>query len=241
MKLSYEWIKKYVDLNVSAEDLAQGLTMSGSEVDSIDEVGQDKVMELEITSNRPDCLNMIGLAREASAVFDKKLTLPNIPVPEETAAASTVKCAIKNNKLCPRYTARIIKNVSVKDVPDEIKRPIAGIGLRSVNNIVDVTNFVLMEMGQPLHAFDLDKVEGGEIIVREAKKGEKITTIDGVERELEKGMLVVADREKPIAIAGIMGGQATEVTLNTKKHSLGKRVFRFSLGTQNRAEVGTFE
>jgi len=237
MKLSYEWMKDYIDLRkITPEKLADGLTMSGSEVDSIHDAAGDKVMELEITSNRPDCLNILGLAREASAVFNLDLKLPDLkchcdddevnkPViarrptcPERSRgkADEAISIDIKNKKLCPLYTAKVIRGVIVKPAGKEIRKKLEALGLRPVNNVVDVTNFCLMELGQPLHAFDLDKIKGGRIIVREAKKGEKIITIDGIERELKSGMLVIADSERPVAVAGIMGGVSAEVTDLTK-------------------------
>ncbi len=216
MKVTYNWLKQYVDIKETPEELAKGLTMAGSEVEGIEDAGGEKVLSFEITSNRPDCLNVIGLAREASAVFDKDLRLPEMCAPEAVDEGPAVECVIKSKKLCPRYTGRVIKGVSVKPASGPIKDPIIALGMRSVNNVVDVTNFCLMEMGQPMHAFDLDKIKGGKIIVREAVKGEKITTIDGEKRELEKGMLVIADSDRPIAVAGVMGGKDTEVTESTK-------------------------
>jgi len=217
MKLSYEWLKEYVDIKESAEELARGLTMSGSEVGAMHASGKDKVMDLEITSNRPDCLNILGLAREAAAVFKKKLKTPVTAIPEKISEKDgpKVKCIIENKELCSSYTARVITGVKVKPASGKITKRIEALGMRPVNNIVDVTNYCLMELGQPLHAFDLDKIKGGKIIVREAQKGEKIVTIDGEERELEAGMLVIADSERPVAIAGLMGGMDTEVTDST--------------------------
>ncbi|MBD3426965.1 MAG: phenylalanine--tRNA ligase subunit beta [Candidatus Omnitrophica bacterium] len=216
MRLSYNWLKEYVDVHAGPRDLATGLTMSGSEVGQMEERDGDAVMELEITTNRPDCLNIVGLAREASAVFNRDLNVPRAEISETSQERMDMECRIKAPGKCPRYTARIITGITVKPCGDKIRRHITSVGLREVNNIVDVTNFCLMEQGQPLHAFDLDKLEGGRVIVREAAKGEKITTIDGEERELEKGMLVIADAKKPVAIAGVMGGKETEVTESTK-------------------------
>ncbi|MFH1877500.1 MAG: phenylalanine--tRNA ligase subunit beta [Candidatus Omnitrophota bacterium] len=218
MKISYEWIKDYIELEVSAEEFARGLTMSGSEVGGFREEKGDYVMELEITSNRPDCLNMIGLAREASAVFDRDLKLPRADIAGSGGAdkAPRVECVVSNKELCPRYTARVITGVKIKESEGIIKKRVEAIGMRRINNIVDVTNFCLMENGQPLHAFDLDKIKGGKVIVREAAEGEKIITIDGQERELSRGMLVIADSERPVAIAGIMGGKDTEVSAGTE-------------------------
>ena len=218
MKLSYEWLKEYVDINVASEELARGLTMSGSEVEAMHDADGDKVMDLEITPNRPDCLNIIGLAREVSAVFDKDLCIPAVKISEKTVRGKEpkIECLIKNRKLCPRYTARVISDVRVKAAGEKVKKQILAVGFRSVNNIVDITNFCLMETGQPLHAFDLDKLRGGKIIIREAAKGEKMITIDGEERELEPGMLIIADSDRPVAIAGIIGGKDTEVTESTR-------------------------
>ncbi len=218
MKLSYSWVKEYIDLGVSAEELAEGLTMAGSEVDCIEEINGDKVLEFEITTNRPDCLNVIGLAREAASVFDKDLVISERVIADDMIdnEGKTVKCDIKNKDLCPRYTARVISNVTVSPSSEKISEHIMAIGMRTVNNIVDVTNYCLMESGQPMHAFDLDKINGDTIIVREAKKGETIVTIDEEKRELEAGMLIIADASGPIAVAGIMGGKATEVTEETE-------------------------
>ncbi|MBF0216646.1 MAG: phenylalanine--tRNA ligase subunit beta [Candidatus Omnitrophica bacterium] len=231
MKLSYNWIKDYLDLAATPDELARALTMSGSEVGCVEDKDGDKIMELEITSNRPDCLNIIGLAREASAVFDIDLKLPDFAIPKKVPSFakasegrhgplsivhSPISCLIQDPNLCPYYTARVISGVKVLPGSGKVKKLIEALGMRSVNNIVDITNFCLMELGQPLHAFDLDKIEGGKIIVRVAKEGEKIVTIDGVERELHEGMLVIADAQKPVAIAGVMGGLGTEVTDATK-------------------------
>jgi phenylalanyl-tRNA synthetase beta chain len=215
MKVGYNWLKTYVDIDVAPEDLAKDLTMSGSEVESIESVGDEKVLTMEITSNRPDCLNVIGIAREVSAIYDRDLGLPDMAAPGAEEPGPEIRCIVRDERKCPMYTARVLTGVEVGPAGDEIRKPIESLGMRSVNNVVDVTNFCLMETGQPMHAFDLDKIAGGTIIVREAEKGEKITTIDDVERELEKGMLVIADAERPVAIAGIMGGKDTEVTDST--------------------------
>jgi phenylalanyl-tRNA synthetase beta chain len=216
MKLSYEWLKEYVDTGLGVDDIANGLTMSGSEVGAIHKTGADSVMELEITSNRPDCLSVIGLAREVGAVFNKDLKLPGTAAAKEARSGFKIECVIENEQLCPLYTARVIKNVKIKPSSPYLAARVDGVGLRLVNNVVDVTNYCLMECGQPLHAFDLDKIRGGKVIVRAAKKGEKIVAIDGTERELDGTMLVIADAERPIAIAGVMGGRDTEVTESTK-------------------------
>ena len=214
MKISLNWLKSYVAFSVSPDQLAHQLTMAGLEVEKISSVGGDRVFELEITPNRPDCLNMIGIAREVAAIFNKPLKEPRLT----RSAKIKTKCdiSIVDQKGCARYLGVVIENVSVGATPDWIKKCVEALGDRSINNIVDITNFCLMEMGQPLHAFDYDKLNGGKIIVRRASQGEKIVTIDGIERVLDPSILVIADAKKPVAIAGIMGGQETEVTENTK-------------------------
>ncbi|MFH1837049.1 MAG: phenylalanine--tRNA ligase subunit beta [Candidatus Omnitrophota bacterium] len=218
MKLSYEWLKEYVKISEAPHLIAQGLTMSGSEVGETSTSGKDTIMELEITSNRPDCLSVIGLAREVSAVFNKDMTLPEVTFDEKTLSKkdASIECAITGKDLCPLYTAKIIRDVRVEETKGKIAAYLLSIGARTVNNIVDITNYCLIETGQPTHAFDLDKIKGDKIFVREASDGEKITTIDNVERKLKKGMLIIADKSGPIAIAGVMGGKDTEVTKKTK-------------------------
>ena len=216
MKISYSWLKDYVDVKLSPEKLAELLTMSGLTVDSLERKGDDSILEIEVTSNRPDWLSYIGVAREIAALTGKKLKTPLAAVSRKPKTKNSIDVKIENKKLCPRYTARVISDIKVGESPGWLKSRIEAMGLKSVNNIVDVTNFCLFETGEPMHAFDLDKLSGGKIIVRISKKGERITTIDGVERTLEEGMLVIADDSKPVAVAGVMGGLNTEVTTSTK-------------------------
>jgi len=244
MRISYNWLKDYVDIKLPPEKLAEILTMSGLSVDSIDVKGDDSVLEAEITSNRPDWLSYIGVAREVAAITGAKLKLSSFVYhrsyiethrhsearrAEESKKRSFASLRMTNNerlttipvkvldkKLCPRYTARVIRNVKVGESPTWLKKRIETAGLRPVNNIVDITNFCLLETGEPMHAFDLDKLAGGSVIVRNAMNGEKITAIDGVERTLDSATLVIADDKRPVAIAGVMGGSATEVGISTK-------------------------
>ncbi len=227
MKISLNWIKEYVEIPKKSEILAHKLTLSGQEVEKIEDVEGDTVFELEVTPNRPDCLNFIGLAREISAILNKTLRQPKI----KKVKFSNNKCdiLIQDKKDCHRYIGAIIKDVCVKPVSQDIKKKIFSLGLRSVNNIVDITNFCLMETGQPMHAFDYDKLEGGKVIVRRAKKGEKIIAIDDVEYALDPSILVIADAKRPVAIAGIMGGKDTEVTKKTKNILLESAYFDPSL------------
>lgn len=218
MLISYNWLKDYIDLKIQPEKLAELLTMSGLSTESVRKSGDDHILEIEITANRPDWLSYIGVARELAAITGAKLKVPSVKVGKKVAAKGKkeLKITVEEKALCQRYTARVINNVKVSDSSDCMKKRLEAMGLKSVNNVVDITNFCLFETGEPMHAFDLDKIDGKEIVVRKARKGEKIVTIDGVERNLSDTMLVIADRSKPIAIAGIMGGLNTEVTWSTK-------------------------
>lgn len=216
MKISYNWLKEYVSVRLAPDKLAEVLTMAGLSVESVRAIGNDYIFEIEITANRPDWLSVIGVAREVAALTGGKLKIPLSTKVKSTPPDRGVKIEVDERNLCPRYTARIIRNVKVCESPAWLKGRIEAMGLKSVNNIVDITNFCLFETGEPMHAFDLDKIAGPEVIVRKAVQGEKIVSIDGAEKALDNSMLVIADSKKPIAIAGIMGGLNTEVTHSTK-------------------------
>ena len=173
----------------------------------------DEVVEFEITSNRADCYSVIGLAREAAATYRKELRIPKIEVKEvnDDKIDEMIDIKIENEKLCSRYIARVVKNVKIEPSPQWLRHRLTAAGLKPINNIVDITNYVMLELGQPMHAFDIQCVSGGEIIVRNAKQGEKIVTLDGIERKLDESMLVIADREKAIAVAGVMGGENSKI------------------------------
>ena len=176
----------------------------------------DVIFELEITPNRPDCLSHIGIAREVAAYYNRKVKYPVIEIAETIESVNTViKVNIEDKDRCKRYMGRVIKNVKIKESPEWLKTRIRAMGLNPINNVVDVTNFVMFEYNQPMHAFDLDKVEGN-ITIRPAKENEEITTLDGVERILKNGELVIADDEKAIAIGGVIGGQNTQIDDDTK-------------------------
>ena len=178
----------------------------------------DTVFELEITPNRPDCLSHIGIARELSAYYGKELKYPETEIKNEIEekTSDNVKVSIEDSNLSRRYVTRILKNVTVKESPKWLKERIEAVGLRSINNIVDVSNFILMEMNHPNHVFDLDKIEGNEIKVKSVVKGDKLVTLDEQERELEDGDIVICDSKKILALGGVMGGLDSEVTDNTK-------------------------
>ncbi|QUH30749.1 phenylalanine--tRNA ligase subunit beta [Vallitalea guaymasensis] len=177
----------------------------------------DIVVEYEITSNRPDCFSIVGIGREAAATFGKDFKYPEIKVDEvEGNANDYIKIEIEDEDLCARFAGRVVKNLKIEPSPWWLKKRLLSCGVRPINNIVDITNFVMMEFGQPMHAYDLDKLEGKKVIARRAKDNEKIITLDGEERELDSSMLVIADENKPVSLAGIMGGEDTKVTEETK-------------------------
>jgi phenylalanyl-tRNA synthetase beta chain len=216
MKISYNWLKEFVDVDLSPRDLATKLTMAGLAVDAVEPHGADHALEIDLTSNRPDCLSHLGVAREAAAIEGKALRKPEAKIREAKERTSDVTSVeILNPDLCPRYTARVIKGVKIGPSPDWLVNRLEVMGQRSVNNVADITNYVMLELGQPLHAFDLHQLRGERIIVRAAKSGEKITTLDGEERDLTPEMLVIADAERPVALAGIKGGQDSGITDST--------------------------
>ena len=177
----------------------------------------DHVVEFEITPNRPDCLSVIGLAREAAVTFEKPLKLHE-PVVKGSGGDinELVKVDVENPELCPRYTARMVRNIKIEPSPKWMRERITAMGMRPINNIVDITNYVMMEYGQPMHAFDFACVEGGHIIVRTAREGETCRTLDGNERKVTPSMLCICDEHKPVGLAGVMGGENSEITEDTK-------------------------
>ncbi len=173
----------------------------------------DVIFDISVTPNRPDCLSHLGVAREIAALTGEKLLVPQPKVKEDSRDVNElIKITVEAEDGCPRYAARVIENVKIAESPQWLKDKLNAVGIRSINNIVDITNFVLMETGHPLHAFDLDTLAGKQIVVRYAKKGEKFVTLDGVERELPEKSVMICDKEKPVAIGGIMGGENSEVT-----------------------------
>lgn len=177
----------------------------------------DEVIEFEVTSNRPDCLSMEGIAREAAVALKTNFKVPEIKYSEKIGdTQEEARVVVEDPQLCPRYCARVVRNVKIGPSPRWMRRRLAAAGVRPINNIVDITNYVMLELGQPMHAFDLDKIKDSTIIIRRAKEGEKLVTLDKQERILTENMLVIADPEKAIGLAGVMGGYNTEVTSDTR-------------------------
>ena len=216
MIVSWKWLQDYIVPGCDVETMAEKMTMSGFNLESIEQVGDDAAIDFEITSNRRDCLGLIGIAREIGVLFNQPLKLNS---PSLKSATAKVEAAIvvenRATDLCPHYTARVIKGVKVGPSPSWMVERLATLGIKSINNIVDITNYVMMECGQPLHAFDLDQLKGGKIIIRRASSGEKMQSIKHTECQLTGEMCVIADAERPVAIAGVMGGLHTEITSQT--------------------------
>lgn len=177
----------------------------------------DVVFEYEITSNRVDCFGVIGIAREAAATFGKKFVPPVVEVKENNEKTSDyISVEVEAKDLCPRYVARVVKNIKIGPSPKWMQRRLAACGIRPINNLVDITNYVMEEFAQPMHAYDLDQVSGNKIVVRRAKDGEVFTTLDGQERKLDSSILMICDADKPIGLAGIMGGENSKITDEVK-------------------------
>ncbi|MGB5162218.1 MAG: phenylalanine--tRNA ligase subunit beta [Thermoanaerobaculia bacterium] len=216
MLFSFEWLCRYVEPEADVSTVAERLTAAGLALEGLEPRGSDTLMDVDVTTNRPDCMNHLGLAREVAVAFDKPLKFPEAVSPESTRATSDVAAVVLEDATgCPRYVARVIEGVKVGPSPDWLVARIEGLGMRSINNVVDISNFVLWELGQPTHAFDLDKLAERRIVVRRGLGGETLVTLDGERRELDPEMLVIADAERAVAVAGVMGGQDSEVTSQT--------------------------
>lgn len=219
MIVSWNWLKEYVRLDMSADELIERLMMSGMNHEGTEDVDGDIAIDLEVTSNRPDCLGHLGIAREVAVLFDRELKIPPTTFAEtgptiDSLTSVTIESSAA--EWCPQYRARVIENVKVRPSPHWMQRRLRSMGLTPISNVVDITNYVLLECGQPLHAFDFDKLHGKKIIVRNAKKDERFLAINNKEYKLEPWMAVIADEDRTVALAGVMGGAETEVSDRTK-------------------------
>ena len=216
MLISYNWLRELTDTKLSPQELRERLTMVGLAIDAVEKQDSDSVLDVEVPSNRPDCLSHIGIAREVAVIENLKVHLPaRKPLRTEGRAESLTSVEIRDVDLCPRYAARLVRGVKIGRSPTWLEERLEAIGQRPINNVADITNYVLHETGQPLHAFDFQKLGGGRIVVRRASLGERLKTLDGVDRVLDNQMLVIADAERPIALAGIMGGEDSEISAST--------------------------
>src|SRR4029077_6661219 len=219
MKVVYNWLKDFADVSATPEELASRLALSGTNIAGVQIGPHGAVIDAEVSSNRPDCLGHYGIAREVAALY--KLPLNHVsPKPAESAAkaADAVKVEIQSPDLCGRFTARVIRNVKIQPSPKWLKDRLEASGVASISNVVDISNYVMLELGHPLHTYDYDKVRDHRIGVRRAKSGEKIRTLDGLERTLDSSMSVVYDGDgsRAVGIGGVMGGAETEISFSTK-------------------------
>lgn len=219
MKLSPHWIRDYVGLSVDDRRLAEDLTNVGIGVEGVTGSGADTVWEMEIGTNRPDAMNHYGVAREAGAIYDvplKQLSALSYQLSEKYSEDAPFPIIIEEPQLCPRFSARVIRNTRIKPSPEKVAHRLQLLDQRPISNAVDATNYVLWEIGKPTHVFDMDLLEGGKIIVRKARNGEMLKTLDGIERKLTSEDLVVCDAKKPVGLAGVMGGYDTMITEKTR-------------------------
>lgn len=220
MKISLHWLREFVDVPVAPRELRRDLTTIGLNTESCVEVGDDWVFDVEVTTNRPDCLSHYGMAREVTTLYRKPLKPLKFPVKEtDPPAAGKIAIEIADPDLCARYCGRVIENLQIKPSPAWLVKRLEAIGQRPINNVADATNYVLMELGHPLHAFDLERVRDRKIIVRRAKPNENLKTLDGVARSLKTDQLVIADGARAVALAGVMGGEESEIS-GTTRHVL---------------------
>ncbi len=220
MRILFSWLKEFLELSLPPEALAERLTMGGAEVTSLTRVDDDWLFELEITPNRPDLLSHLGIAREAAAVLGRPFRFPrwlkrDLVVPQ--GEPPPISVAIEDSQGCRRYVGIVIEGIEVRPSPPALARRLTRCGLRPVNNVVDVTNLCLLELGQPLHAFDLDRLEGNKVSVRRAAPWERLVALDGLSHTLTPEILVIADARGPIALAGVMGGKESEIHGRTRR------------------------
>ncbi|MCH7589871.1 phenylalanine--tRNA ligase subunit beta [PVC group bacterium] len=217
MLISYQWLKEFLSLKITPRQLSQLLSLQGLEARVASSLDKDTMIEIEATSNRPDCLSVMGVGREVAAKLNCKIKLPRIDGSVKTGKRGSVAITIKKSLLCPRYLGVLIECDKFLRTPSLIVKRLEKAGIRSINLVVDVTNYVLLECGHPTHAFDADLLEGPRIVVDIAGSCTKLKTLDGVERSLDKDMLLIWDKKKPIAIAGVMGCENSEIHPGTKR------------------------
>src|SRR5258707_1741323 len=227
MKIVYNWLKDFVDVTATPQELGSRLALSGTNIGGVENGPHGAVIEAEVSSNRPDCLGRYGIAREVAAIY--KLPLKQVspkPVESEAKTSDAVKVEIQSPELCGRFTARVIRNVGIQPSPKWLKDRLEASGVASISNVVDISNYVMLELGHPLHTFDYDKVRDHKIVVRRAKPGdaagkaapEKMRTLDGIERQFDSNLCIISDGDgsRAIGIGGIMGGVETEISFSTK-------------------------
>src|SRR5260370_1041288 len=213
MLISYNWLRELTGTKLSPQDVGHRLTNVGLAVDVVEARGDDYVLDVEVASNRPDCLSHVGVARELAVIEKSQVSSPKSQGPKTQGKAADFSAVeIRDPDLCPRYAARVVRGVKIAPSPEWLAQRLEAIGQRPINNVADITNYVLHELGQPLHAFDLAKLAEHRIVVRRAAKGESIKTLDRADRKLDEQMLVIADAKRAFAVAGVMGGEDSEIS-----------------------------
>jgi phenylalanyl-tRNA synthetase beta chain len=213
MLISYNWLRELTGTKLDPQEVRERLTNVGLAVDVVEARGDDQVLDVEVASNRPDCLSHLGLARELAVIEKSQVSSSKFQVPKTQGKTSDfASVEINDPDLCPRYAARLVRGVKIAPSPEWLAKRLETIGQRPINNVADITNYVLHELGQPLHAFDLAKLTESKIVVRRAARGESIKTLDGTDRKLDKQMLVIADAKRAVAVAGVMGGEDSEIS-----------------------------
>src|SRR5437016_15918 len=216
MLISHNWLRELTDTKLDPQEVRERLTNVGLAVDAVEERDGDYVLDVEVPSNRGDCLSHVGIARELAVIEESTVETPKSKIQSANGRTSDfASVEIRDPDLCPRYAARIVRNVKIAPSPEWLRKRLEVLGQRPINNVADTTNYVLHELGQPLHAFDLAKLTENRIVVRRAERHETITTLDGIERSLDKEMLVIADAKRPVAVAGVMGGEDSEISNTT--------------------------
>ena len=217
MIVSWNWLTQFVRLDMPVDVLTERLALAGLNHEATSEVGGDLAIDLEVTSNRPDCLGHLGVAREIAVLFGKALRVPD-PRPQTSGAPveTLTGVAVDAADLCPRFTARVVTGAKIGESPWWLRRRLETLGVRPISNVVDVTNYVMFECGQPLHAYDLDALAGRRLVVRRSRPGETIRAINNKIYELAPDMLVIADAKRPVGVAGVMGGADTEINPATR-------------------------
>lgn len=225
MKISYNWLKEFISLKTPPNKLAEDLSLFGHEVESIKKIGNDYILDFEITPNRGDCLSIFGMAREIASLYNLKLKKILYKYPKITKLDKKIEIKLKNKNICSKYLAVIIDNIKVTNSPKWLKDKLAVLGFRSINSIVDITNYLMLELGQPMHAFDYDKISKGLFNIELANPNESLITLDGKERKLDKKTIIIRDDKKIFDLAGIMGGYNSEISKETKTIVLEVAVF----------------
>lgn len=225
IKFPVSWLREYLKTDLATKTIANYLSLSGPSVERIEKRDNDNIFDIEVTTNRPDAFSVFGVAREAFAILASEQVKCSLTVPKgldlnlqpDTKNILPLDVSLKNPSLCPRFTAIVIDNVKIAPSPATIRNRLEASGIRSLNNIVDISNYIMLELGQPMHTFDYDKIAGSKMILREAKDGEKLTTLDGIKRTIPPGSIVIQDEKRLIDLCGIMGGENSQITKRTKR------------------------